>query len=63
MIKVEGQHNLYRNESGAIVNADWAAYERAKKKKKEKERVDNLEKRLGRIEELLENLINVIETN
>lgn len=63
MIKVEGQHNLYRNESGAIVNADWAAYERAKKKKKEKQRVDNLENRLGRIEELLENLINVIETN
>jgi len=59
MIKVEGQSSLYKTNSGAVVNADWKAYEKAKERKKEKERLSELENRLGRIEELLERLINV----
>ena len=62
MIKVEGHNALYRNEKGAIVNADWSAYEKAKKRKKERERISQLENRLDRIENLLERLIDVNKT-
>ena len=58
MIKVEGHSSLYKNKSGAIVNTDWSAYEKAKQRKKEKERMSQLENRLDRIESLLEKLIN-----
>lgn len=62
MIKVEGQQSLYRKDNGAIVNADWSAYEKAKQRKKEKERMSQLENRLDRIENLLERLIDVNKT-
>ena len=62
MIKVEGQSSLYRKDNGAIVNVDWSAYEKAKQRKKEKERMSQLENRLDRIENLLERLIDVNKT-
>lgn len=57
MIKVEGHTNLYKG-NGAVINTDWKAYERAKLKKKEKQRVENLENRLDKIETLLMRLLN-----
>lgn len=57
MKKVEGYSNLYKD-SHCVVNADWKSYERAKQKKKEKDRVMNLEQRMERIESLLERLLD-----
>ena len=57
MRKVEG-HDLYKNESGAVVVTDMKKYHRAKEKKKEKERLDVLEDRMERIENLLLQLVN-----
>lgn len=59
MKKVKGHTSLYKNEVGAVLNTDWKAYEKAKQRKKEKQRLDNLENRLDRIEQLLERLVNV----
>ena len=58
MKKVEGHSNLYKKSNGVIVNTDWSSYEKAKKRKKEKQRIDDLENRLGRIEELLTRLVS-----
>lgn len=62
MKKIEGYSSLYKKDNGAVVNTDWQAYEKAKQRKKEKQRVDKLENRLDRIEELLERLIDVHKT-
>ena len=59
MKQIEGHPNLIKKDNGAIVNVDLDAYNRAKQKKKEKERVASLESRLDRIEALLERLLNV----
>lgn len=62
MKKVEGHTHLYKKDNGAIVNTDWSAYEKAKRRKQEKQRVSQLENRLDRIETLLERLIDVNKT-
>ena len=56
--KVEGHSGLVKSSSGAVVNVDPLAYERAKKKKKERQRLDNLEQRMENIENLLIQLVN-----
>ena len=58
MKRVEGFSNLFKNESGAIVNTDLKAYEKAKERKKEKEKVAQLENRLDRIEQLLMEILS-----
>lgn len=58
MMKVEGHHSLYKKPSGAVVNTDMKAYESAKKKKAEKQRLIDVENRLERIEKLLERIVN-----
>lgn len=58
MKRVEGFSNLFKNESGAIVNTDMKAYEKAKERKKEKEKVAQLENRLDRIEQLLMEILS-----
>jgi len=61
MKKVEGHNNLYKN-GNVVVNTDYNAYLKAKERKKEKQKVNDLENRLNRIEELLERLIDVNKT-
>lgn len=61
MRKVEGHNNLYKN-GNVVVNTDYSAFLRAKERKKEKQKVNDLENRLNRIEELLERLIDVNKT-
>jgi len=58
-MKVEGHHSLYKNSSGAVINTDKQAYQKAIEKKKEKQRMVEVESRLERIEKLLERLIDV----
>lgn len=58
LLKVEGHGGLAKNSSGAIVAIDPKAYERAKKKKAERERLNTLEERMERIENLLLQLVN-----
>ena len=57
MQRVEGHTNLYKK-GNAVVNTDYSAFLKAKQKKKEKQKVSELEARLERIETLLERLIN-----
>jgi len=35
MIKIEGHHNLYKSSSGAVINIDKKAYQKAVERKKE----------------------------
>lgn len=60
MIKVQGQHHLYKTPSGAVVNTDKQAYVKAKERKKEAQRLTEVENRLERIEALLEKILNGI---
>jgi hypothetical protein len=56
MKKIEG-HNLYKNDSGAVVITDMKKYHAAKEKKKKEQRIDALEEKMNRIEYLLTKLI------
>lgn len=63
MKRVQGHSNLYKTETGAVVNTDYSAYLRAKERKAEKNRINNLEDRLEKIESLLTRLLeNVHKT-
>jgi len=62
MKRVEGYKNLYRNESGAIVNTDKKSYEAYKAKRKasldkEKELKD-LKSEINELKELVNQLLN-----
>ena len=61
MIKIADHHGLYKAPSGAVVNTDKRAYQRAVDRKKEKQRMNELEARLEKMEKLLERLSNVKE--
>ena len=56
-MKIEGYSNLKKTESGAVVNTDRSAYLAAKERKKDKQKIHDLEERLNRMEELLKGLI------
>ena len=58
MIKVDGHHGLFKNHSGAVVSTDMKAYERAKERKREKNRLSELEERVQMMEKILERLAN-----
>lgn len=58
MKKVQGHTALFKNDSGAVLNTDWKAYEKAKERKKEKEKITQLENRLDRIEQLLMEILS-----
>lgn len=55
-IKVRGHSNLIKKDA-AVLSTDWKVYEAAKKRRAEKERIDNLENKINRIESLLEKLV------
>ena len=58
MKRIEGHSDLVKTESGAVITVNETVYERAKKKKLERERLNNLENKMERIEKLLEQLVN-----
>ena len=57
MKKVEG-HDLYKNESGAVVITDMKKFQRAKERKKKDQRLQVLEEKMDRIESLLMKLVD-----
>ncbi len=62
MIRVEGHTNLYREESGAIINTDangYANYMRAKKLKlNEKREIDDLRNEIDELKNQLRQLLD-----
>lgn len=62
MIRVEGHQNLYREESGAIVNTDTSAYTQYVKmrneRKKKSQEIEEIRKDIDEIKLLLRELIN-----
>lgn len=61
MKKVKGHSDLYKNEIGAVVNTDYGAFLRAKERKAEKQKINNLEQRLDRLENLLTRLLEHVD--
>jgi len=55
--KVIGQTDLFKHDSGGVINIDPHAYARAKKRKAEKQRVANLEGEVAELRKLVERLI------
>ena len=62
MQRVEGHRDLYRNESGAIVSTDAVGYNNyinlKKKRKTEKEEIDQLRNEIDEIKSLLKEITN-----
>jgi len=62
MLRVEGYKNLYRDDSGAIVNTDTQAYSNYLKmkeqKKKQKDEIEKMKEDIDEIKSLLKELIN-----
>ena len=56
MKRVEGHSTLAKMDNGAVIVTDKKLYERAKRNKAERERLNNLESRMERIEALLINI-------
>ena len=56
MSKVKGHSGLEKR-NGVVVSTNWKAYEAAKKRKADKNRLDVLENKINRIENLLEKLV------
>jgi len=55
-MKVQGHSDLIKR-NGAVINTNQKVYEAAKKRKADKNRLDNLENKINRIESLLEKLV------
>jgi hypothetical protein len=55
-MKVQGHSDLIKR-NGAVINTNQKVYEAAKKRKADKDRLDNLENKINRIESLLEKLV------
>ncbi len=62
MIKVEGHKNLYRNDSGAIINTDSVEYNQymkvKNKRESEKLELQRLRNEIDEIKSLLKDLTN-----
>ena len=62
MRRVEGEQNLYRNDSGAIVNTDTNGYNNYIRMKEERNRqkmeIQEMKKDIGEIKSLLMEIIN-----
>ena len=57
MKRIEGHHGLAKK-GLAVVNTDVKSYQKAKARRLENQRIDTLEKRLNKIENLLERLVD-----
>tara|TARA_B100001250_G_scaffold232290_1_gene199443 strand:- start:488 stop:679 length:192 start_codon:yes stop_codon:yes gene_type:complete len=62
VIQVEGHKNLYRNDSGAIVNTDTVGYNQyirlKNKRQSEKDEIDRLKREIDEIKSMLKDLKN-----
>jgi len=62
MLRVEGHKNLYRNDTGAIVNTDTVEYNQylrlKNKRQSEKNEIDRLKREIDDIKEMLKELKN-----
>lgn len=62
MIKVEGHKNLYRNDSGAIINTDTSEYNQymrvKNRRKSEKDEIQRLRNELDEIKSMLKDITN-----
>ncbi len=62
MIKVEGHKNLYRNDSGAIVNTDTVEYNQylrlKNRRQSEKDELNRLKSEIDEIKAMLKELKN-----
>ena len=62
MLRVEGHKNLYRNDTGAIVNTDTVEYNQYKrlknKRQSEKDEIDRLKREIDEIKSMLKDLKN-----
>lgn len=58
MLKIENHHSLFKNDSGAVITTDQRAYQKAKEKKAEKNKINLLEEKVTRLEKLLESIVN-----
>lgn len=57
-MKIKGQSDLIKNEeTNAVLNTNWKVYEAAKKRKRDTQRLDDMETKINRIESLLEKLV------
>jgi hypothetical protein len=56
MSRIKGHSGLEKR-NGVVVNTNWKVYEAAKKRKADKNRLDVLENKINRIENLLEKLV------
>lgn len=56
MNRIKG-HSELEKRNGVIVNTNWKTYEAAKKRKHDSKRLDALEIKINRIENLLEKLV------
>lgn len=57
-MKIKGQSDLIKNEeTNAVLNTNWKVYEAAKKRKRDAQRLDDMETKINRIESLLEKLV------
>lgn len=67
MQRVEGHKNLYRDESGAIVNTDTSEYNQyvrlRSEKKNQREEIEGLKKDIDEIKSLLMEIINGSRSN
>lgn len=58
-MKIKGQSDLVKDENtNAVINTNWKVYEAAKKRKRDAQRLDDMEVKINRIESLLEKLVN-----
>lgn len=58
MLKIENHHALFKNNTGAVVTTDQRAYQKAKEKKAEKNKINLLEEKITKLEKLLESIVN-----
>lgn len=57
-MKIKGQSDLIKSEkTNAVLNTNWKVYEAAKKRKQDAQRLDDMEAKINRIENLLEKLV------
>ena len=58
-MKIKGQSDLIKDtNNNAVINTNWKVYEAAKKRRKDAQRLDDMEVKINRIESLLEKLVN-----
>jgi hypothetical protein len=60
MYRVKGHSNLIKK-NGAVINTDRKEYERAIQRKKEKKRIENLEKKVDDLSNSVLSLIEILK--